>query len=319
MQPLTWVVGRGLVGRALERAIGPAGLWRSPTFSWNDPDRVAVELRHATRAFLDSTSQRPWQVAWCAGAGVVATPPEALRRETETLSRLLEALGTGSSGGNRGTLFLASSAGGVYGGSVGPPFSEATTPRPISPYGAAKLEQEQRATEWAQGVGANLLVGRLANLYGPGQDLAKPQGLISQLVKAAVRRQPTGIYVSLDTSRDYLFAEDCGGLVAGGLDRLQAMAQLRRGSMTVTKIFASHRPVTVATILAEFRRVFGRPARVILAASPLRVLQVKDLRLRSTTWPELDRRAVTSLAAGIQAVFLDVLRRQQAGQFAGTV
>jgi UDP-glucose 4-epimerase len=313
---ITWVVGRGLLGSSVERAIGDhSTLWHSPRFDWSDPVRTRTEVERAASRFLADAGQRPWRVAWCAGAGVVATPQAALDEETATLTRLLEVLAIQPGPSERrGEFFLASSAGGVHAGSSGPPFTEATAPRPLAPYGETKLGQEQLARDWARSAGVDLLIGRIANLYGPGQDVSKPQGLISQLVRAAVHRQPTGIYVPLDTVRDYLFADDCGRLVAAGLDRLALDHDAQARPVSVTKILASHRPATVAMILAEFRRVFGRPPRIVLGASPLRRLQVRDLRLRSIVWPELDRRTSTPLATGIQSVFLDMLRRQQAGR-----
>ena len=57
---------------------------------------------------------------------------------------------------------------------------------------------------FAAATGTAVLVGRIANLYGPGQNLAKPQGLVSQLCLANLTGQPLSIYVSLDTLRDYL-------------------------------------------------------------------------------------------------------------------
>ena len=54
-----------------------------------------------------------------------------------------------------------------------------------------------------------VLIGRIANLYGPGQNLAKAQGLVSQLCAAQLERARSSIWVSLDTLRDYLFAPDC--------------------------------------------------------------------------------------------------------------
>jgi len=48
------------------------------------------------------------------------------------------------------------------------------------------------------------MVGRMSNLYGPGQNLKKVQGLISQMCLRVLTRQPLVLYVPLDTIRDYL-------------------------------------------------------------------------------------------------------------------
>ena len=162
-------------------------------------------------------------------------------------------------------------------------------------------------------MGVSLLVGRISNLYGPGQDLTKPQGLISQLVHGTVKRQPVGIYVPLDTLRDYVFADDCAELTVASMQQLEEEAARVGVPVTVTKILASERAVSVATILAELRRVIGRAPRIVLGASPLGRAQVKDLRFKSTVWPQLGERPMTPLSAGIDAVLRDVLSRHERG------
>ena len=150
-------------------------------------------------------------------------------------------------------MFLASSVGGLYAGNKGPPFCEEFS-APISPYGWAKLEQESLARQWSMETGTPLFVGRLSNLYGPGQKLSKPQGLISQMCLRIVARQALVLYVPLDTIRDYLFAKDAGRLVADGLARLRLEASHVAITPTVVKILASQQPTTVSTLLANCGR-----------------------------------------------------------------
>lgn len=307
---ITWVVGRGLLGAGVERAVAAARpVWREPEpLRWNEPTVARDQLAAAGAGFAEAAGEGAWQVAWCAGAGVTATEPAALERESELLTDFLGGLGHTRLRPGRGAFFLASSAGGVYAGASDPPFTEATPPQPVSPYGRAKLEQEQHVTAWSAASGVTTLVGRIANLYGPGQDTTKPQGLITQLVLAALLRRPLSVYVPLDTTRDYLFASDAGLLVRDALHRLHE----GRGAVdrhVVVKILASQRAVTVGMVLAEVRHALKRQPRVVLAASPLGTAQRRDLRLRSTVWPDLDRRPLTSLAEGIHTVAADLLLR----------
>jgi UDP-glucose 4-epimerase len=307
---VSWVVGQGLLGSAMQRALkGDTEAW-SPAgaFAWGKPEIVRRELVESCTAFSRAVGDRSWQVAWCAGTGVVGATPEALAMETATLEALLLALERHGPS-SPGALFLASSAGGVYAGSDGAPFDELSMVAPISPYGSAKLEQEQLATEWAARTGVSLLVGRIANLYGPGQDLTKAQGLISHIARSLLRRQPINIYVPLDTQRDYLYSADCGELGAAALCRLRREADTRRAPVAVTKVLASQQVVTVGAVLAEFRRLLKRPPRVALGTSPLSRLQVRDLRLRSVVWPELDRRQFTTLPTGMASVVRDLSSR----------
>ena len=299
---LTWVVGAsGLLGSAVRRRLERDRLpWLSTSAAWSDPAAATRALGATARTL--SHQDRPWRVAWCAGAGVIGTDPTELAAETEVLGALLEELtGLLSRGGRPPeALFLASSAGGVLAGSADPPFDEQTEPAPLSPYGEAKLRSERLVEAFAARTGVACLVGRIANLYGPGQDIRKPQGLVSQLCRAHLTRRPISIYVSLDTARDYLFVDDAAALVVAGLDRVA-----REGG-TSLKILASEHSTSVATILAELRRVTKRPVQVVLGANPNARFQVRDLRLRSRVWTDLQREVRTPLPAGISATLAAV-------------
>jgi UDP-glucose 4-epimerase len=194
----------------------------------------------------------------------------------------------------------------VYAGSHPAPFDERSVPRPISEYGRTKLEQEQLLESFAASLGVRAAVGRISNLYGPGQDLAKGQGLVSQLCRTHLLGQPLQVYVPFDTIRDYVFAPDCGRMVVRLLDAVSVSAPA--GSCTL-KVLASQQGTTVGSILREFQRVVKRPPRVVQRASPLGALQVPDLRLRSVVLPEVDELARTPLPAGLNATWTDLLGR----------
>ena len=186
---------------------GPPGSWEAPSAGssshagerWSSPDPVddpaaAVDALLAQADALPSGSR----IAWCAGAGVVGTSQDKHDAEVAVVEGFLSRWQP-APGAVPEAVFLASSAGGVYAGAESPPFTEKTQPRPLSPYGHAKLRVEEIFTAFAARTGAPLLVGRLANVYGPGQNIAKQQGLISLLCDALVRREEMSIYVSMDT------------------------------------------------------------------------------------------------------------------------
>jgi len=330
--PLTWVIGRGgLLGQNLEAAFQPAVRWRPPEpIAWSAPHAGADDLRHQVGEFLREAGDRPWSVAWCAGAGVTDSSGQALRLELAALGETLEALAAAPNGSD-GAFFFASSAGGVYAGVGAPPYDESSPVRPLGAYGQAKLDAEALVTAWSRRTGTPSLIGRIANLYGPGQNLAKAQGLISQICRSHLTGQPVSIYVSLDTLRDYFFAPDCAELIVEGLARLhQERSATQQGSgvdtesasgsvtgegtrLVTTKILASQRAITIGAVIGEMRRIFKRSPRVVLGASPVAALQAKDLSLRSRVWPDLDRRTLTPLPVGIAATAADLQRKLQAG------
>ena len=206
-----------------------------------------------------------------------------------------------------GVVFLASSAGGLYAGSSDPPFSEETAPRPLVAYGRIKLRMEEQLREVVRGTALRAVVGRLANVYGPGQRLGKPQGLLSQLCLADATGSPLPVFVSMDTIRDYVHVGDVARMVRRSVE----LAREEPGGTVVVKVLASGTPVTVGHLVGEARRVFHRPLRTIPVAGGRG--QVLDLRMRSVRWPEVDALATTTLAAGLADTAADVRSRVASG------
>lgn len=288
-----WVVGgSGLLGSAVRRALHTE---RIPVLTssvpWTDPDAaVEVLLRDAERLPEDG-----WWLAWCAGSAVVASSPDAVEGELRVIREFLDRWQPSPGAPGSRAIFLASSAGAVYAGSEEPPFTEETPPAPVSPYGHAKLEAEGLFTAFGRRTGTPVLLGRLSNLFGPGQDLTKPQGLVSQLCGAQLTGRPLSLYVPLDTMRDYLYVDDAGWMVVAGL---RAVAQ--RGGVHV-KVMASGRSMTISEVVGEIRRVTRRRPPVVTQPSPNARYQVHDLRVRSVSWPDLDGEVRTTFGAGIGA------------------
>ncbi len=314
---LSWVVGAsGLLGQHVRSRAALRGhtLLHAP-IPWADPTRAIDAIRRGcddlVRIAGDGPGHAGWNVIWVAGAGVVGTSADDLAQERTAFAALLEGLSHRVRDPARGALFVASSAGGVYAGSADPPFTEQTVPRALAPYGMNKLQMEELAGQFCSRTGVLTVLGRIANLYGPGQNLAKEQGLISQIARACLTRRPISLYVSLDTTRDYLYVTDCAQMI---LESLALVRQTPPTEEAVVKVMASERPSTISSLLAEFRRVVKRRPPVVLADSPNRRFQVRDLRLRSTTWTDLRRCAGTTLPTGVAATVDDVSARMRAAR-----
>jgi UDP-glucose 4-epimerase len=104
---------------------------------------------------------------------------------------------------------------------------------------------------------------------------------------------PVHIYVPFDTIRDYLAADDAAAAMIATLRAADGLPRVR------TKIIASERPVTIAEIIALFRKVGRRAPRVITSASPLSSAYPRRLRFRSTVPPVGASLPTTSLLVGI--------------------
>ena len=313
MKGATWIVGSGgMLGSAVTRRIQQdAGsvLIDGPQIRWGQP-LARGDLAAGLTSLVTSSSIDTWQVIWCAGAGVTATGSHALAQEFALFQEFLGIIaGLQDDIRFRGSVFLASSAGAVYGGSPQAPFDEFSPPIPLGDYGVAKLRAEDALCEFSVASGIPILIGRIANLYGPGQSLAKQQGIVSQLCKAALLGHPVSMFVSLDTRRDYIFVDDCATLVAESCSRLRVRP---RGADPVIKILASGQSVTLASVLGEFRHVIGRRPRVVTGSSPQAGLQGRDLRFRSVVWPDLDRSPKTPLVVGMARTLADLARKLNA-------
>jgi len=306
MTSLSWVIGgRGLLGSAVTRRLiaqGERTLTRQ-IVRWETP-RAVSDLREGLARLIDEADHGAgWRVYWCAGVGVTGSSADSLRAEVARFQALIDAIrllpGHVQSDG---TVFVASSAGAVYAGSTGAPFDEATLPHPIAEYGHAKLAIEAAAQELAEATEVRCLVGRIANLYGPGQSLAKPQGLISHLCLAYLKRRPLSVYVPLDTLRDYVFVDDCAALIVDASMRLSESATVRYRM----KVLASGRSVSIGALIGEFRRVIGRRPEIVMGSSAVSALHSRDLRVRSVIWEDLDHRPKTNLADGIARTLQDI-------------
>lgn len=292
----TLVIGRGLLGSAV-------------VATSNSSARALVDVQweaeHSTHELLLAAVQRHvqlhdrWSVAWCAGAGVVGTDAEHLHRETRYLQTVLTAM---SSAPRPGRFFLASSAGGVHGAGSPTLIDEFTPVAPISEYGRNKVRQEALVADWAAATGHTVLIGRISNLYGPGQVLTKPQGLVSQVMARCLLRRPIILSVPEETQRDFIFTDDAAR-------RVVAWLQQTGSSPPLVKIIASGRPVTLSKVFRVVRAVTGIEPRVIRRVTATSALQPLHLRFRSATLTSLDLIPARPLEVGARQTWDATLMR----------
>jgi UDP-glucose 4-epimerase len=299
---LTWIVGRGgLLGSAVSRAMGPK--FTGLPLPWESHDAAAAVLDADLERFIRAARNDDWSVVWAAGSAVVGSATDQLAAETRIMSHLLTRLRDSRPAG-RGAFFLSSSAGGVYAGSAHPPFSESTPPRPLSPYGEAKLAQEEILRMTLEGR-VPLVVGRFSNLAGPCQNLSKQQGLISQLCRTAITRQSLSVFVPMETLRDYLDVDDAAAMVR----TLVESAVHDQPTTQVLRNISSRRPVSVCAVVRTVQQVAHRTIRIALGRSPSSNYHVRDLRLRTHYPREFQDVAITPFPVTVKRVYDDVLQR----------
>lgn len=297
-----WVIGRGLLGSAI--AAGRADEPFSVRVDWTEPDHAIADLTAGLTRFL-AADPPEWEIYWCAGRGVTSTPPEVMASEARVFESFLDAIAAlAPEVSARGRMFLASSVGGAYAGSGPTPFTEETPTAALSAYGEVKLRMESALTALAGRTGLRAFIARITNLYGPGQDLGKGQGLISVIVESYVTGRPVSIYVPLDTLRDYIYVDDCARVVTA------AMARVARepAGAVVVKIVGAMSALSIGAIVGEMSRLRRKPVPIVLGQGNASG-QASDLRVRSIVWPDLDALVATTVPEGLGAIYRAQLAR----------
>lgn len=310
-----WVVGSGgLLGSALVRNPAPGDrFFDAPRVGWDSAAgslarlRLSLEEFHAWRA-----PGRAWGIVWAAGSGVIASAPERLRSETAVVTQFAEAVaaaGAGVGAGDPGAFLLASSAS-IF-GSGSQVFDERWEPRPLNAYGCTKLDQETAVASALRGV-VPFAVARISTLYGPGQNLGKGQGLISSMCADALQRRAISIYVPLDTTRDYLYADDAAIQCRALLARTAASRAIGpTGDPTepLLRVVASHRTTTIGELARLVQSVARRRPQMLQVHTATSALHSRHLALTSID-PAMREFPVTPLTVGLHAVYQGLLRAQ---------
>jgi len=302
----TWVIGAGgLIGSAIHAQTTQG--FDPGSIPWSDDHRAKKFLAEALRLFTQHAGNEPWSIIWAAGAGTTVSPDEVFEREISVFEKFMDDVAAGAPAGP-GVVALISSAGAVHAGSSRPPFTEVTSPAPISAYGRAKLEQERVATDRLAGR-IPLLICRVSNAYGPGQDLTKLQGLVSRLALSTYTREPLHLFVPTSTVRDYIFTSDIADRVHSWIAYL-----LMKGTLEpTTVVIASGQGTSIAYLVKMAGDVSHRRIPIAMGTHPSSGDQPLDSRFVPTAIPGARDRAATSLPVGVKAVFDDIsLRLAQA-------
>ncbi|GAA2003944.1 NAD-dependent epimerase/dehydratase family protein [Microbacterium ulmi] len=296
-----WVIGRGLLGAEIVNVRRDVP-FHAP-IDWSSPDATVRDLRAGLKRFGDLVGDGAWEIYWSAGRGVTSTPMSVMELEADVYEAFLdEARVAMAANSSQGRMFLSSSVGGAYAGSSHPPFTESTPPRPLSAYGEVKLRMEGSLREAVASAGWRGLIARVTNIYGPGQNLGKGQGLISVIIESYVTGKPTSIFVSLDTLRDYIYATDCARVIDAAITRVAGEAP----GTTVLKIVGAMNALSIGAIVGEISRLRRKPVPIVLGQGSA-AGQAIDLRVRSEVWPDLDGLVATTLPEGLGAIYRAVL------------
>ncbi len=106
------------------------------------------------------------------------------------------------------TRVVFASTAAVYGDPRSVPISEAAPVAPVSPYGAGKAAAETYLAAFGRLYGLSTLSLRLANAYGPRQDLHGEAGVVAIFCGAAAEGRTVTIFGDGRQTRDYVYVGD---------------------------------------------------------------------------------------------------------------
>ncbi len=105
-------------------------------------------------------------------------------------------------------VIFASSGGAIYGDQLEYPCRESAPPRPVSPYGIAKLAVEAYGPHFAEVEGMEFTALRLANVYGPRQNPRGEAGIVALFLHKMMEGQAPVILGDGEQTRDFVWIGD---------------------------------------------------------------------------------------------------------------
>lgn len=105
-------------------------------------------------------------------------------------------------------LIFLSSGGTVYGKHEKMPVTETDFCQPINHYGTVKHCIESVMQVFRTQNGAKMIVARISNPYGPGQDFRKGVGVIDAAIKNAIHKTLMTVWGDGEVIRDYIYIDD---------------------------------------------------------------------------------------------------------------
>jgi UDP-glucose 4-epimerase len=196
---------------------------------------------------------------------------------------------------------FASSGGAIYGRAQRLPTPERTTPKPLSPYGAAKLAAEGYLGMFARTFGLRTLALRYSNVYGPFQDGSGEAGVVAITCERLLSGRRPEIRGDGLQTRDFVFVADVADA------NLRALRSTAVGAMNIGTGVAS----SVRSVVDELVAAAGHVGPIDFVEG--RPGEVRDTALDTRRAEKLlEWRAPTRLREGLRQTFTSF--RERAGR-----
>jgi UDP-glucose 4-epimerase len=193
---------------------------------------------------------------------------------------------------------FASSGGAIYGRAPRLPTPERTTPKPLSPYGAAKLAAEGYLGMFARTFGLRTLALRYSNVYGPFQDGSGEAGVVAITCERLLSGRRPEIRGDGLQTRDFVFVADVAEA------NLRALRSTAVGAMNIGTGVAS----SVRSVVEELVAAAGHVGPIDFVEG--RPGEVRDTALDTRRAEKLlEWRAPTRLREGLRQTFTSFRER----------
>lgn len=188
-------------------------------------------------------------------------------------------------------LVFLSSGGTVYGIKEVMPISEDAVTRPINHYGTVKLCIESALRVFDVQAKSKMMIARIANPYGPGQDYSKGVGFIDAVIKKTLAGETVEVWGDGEIVRDYIHIDDvCGMLVAlAGYNGEETVFNLSSGEGT-----SQNRILEIVKNIDD---------KVNYEYKPARSVDVRQIVLDNTRIMSIYNRKLENLEDGIRSVY----------------
>ena len=203
---------------------------------------------------------------------------------------------------------FASSGGAIYGRAPRLPTPERTTPKPLSPYGAAKLAGEGYLGMFARTFRLQTLAMRYSNVYGPFQDGSGEAGVVAITCERLLAGRHPQIRGDGQQTRDFVYVGDVADA------NLRALRSRVAGAINIGTGVAS----SVATVVDELIAAAAYDGPVDFVPGPPG--EVRDTALDTRRAARLlEWRAPTQLRDGLRQTFTSFRERSRQATAPATV
>lgn len=227
----------------------------------SDAEFVSVDIHH-TRELLYLTEKTDY-IIWLVHASVPSTQDDSLVDDfTLNVSPIIKFLEKAGNLKNLKKFIYLSSGGTVYGNTDEHlPISESHEQKPISNYGLSKSVAEKYIEYITDSKSFETIVLRPSNVYGPYQNLVKPQGIIGFAFKAIKNNLILDLYNEGKVIRDFIYVDD----LANSVERFLNI-NVTAGNTSFYNV-GSEEGISIKNILTKIEKITGEKLQLNLKTS----------------------------------------------------